>query len=227
MANHVIVGIYAILSAGMAYIFLNKERTDRVRLLRYNGEEIFESKVLNEKHIACICAMVFLFCGTASWRISQGVTDTVNLCRMHVALFGLTGVACVDYREHRIPDFISGMMALIGIALFGVGYVTGQEGIVAYITNAVVTAVAVIMLMLIASVLTGGGIGMGDIKLLASLALLGGTLLLIETVFFSAVYSALAAAGLLLSKQKTLKDAIPYGPFIWAGFLTTVIFFDY
>ena len=72
----------------------------------------------------------------------------------------------------------------------------------------------------------GKAMGLGDVKLAGAIGFLLGwpdvTLALVLAFFVGSIF----AIPLLLMKRKTLKDALPFGPFIVAG-VTLVFFFGY
>ena len=72
----------------------------------------------------------------------------------------------------------------------------------------------------------GKAMGLGDVKLAGAIGFLLGwpdvSLALVLAFFVGSIF----AIPLLLTKRKTLKDALPFGPFIVAG-VTLVFFFGY
>ena len=62
-----------------------------------------------------------------------------------------------------------------------------------------------------------GGIGMGDIKLFSVMALFLSIDGLIPAVIFSFIISFFVAIYSLISRKKTKKDAIPFGPSLLIG----------
>lgn len=69
-------------------------------------------------------------------------------------------------------------------------------------------------IMLIIAVASRGGMGGGDIKLIAAVGLWLGCKLTILTLFLAFVLGGIAGAVILLLKIKGRKDYIPFGPFI-------------
>ena len=63
------------------------------------------------------------------------------------------------------------------------------------------------------SILSGGGIGGGDIKLVAVLGLWLGTEKLLNVVLISCVIAGICAGILILTKKKSRKDFFAYGPY--------------
>lgn len=63
------------------------------------------------------------------------------------------------------------------------------------------------------AVLTRGGIGGGDVKLMAALGLWLGTGLLYQTGVWGIILGGIGALLLLVTKKRQRKDVFPYGPF--------------
>jgi len=78
-------------------------------------------------------------------------------------------------------------------------------------------------LFLLIAVVSNGGMGGGDIKLMAVLGLWFGWQHLLLLMMLSFVSGALISVALLAFKIKGRKEAIPFGPFIaLAAYLTSI-----
>lgn len=64
-----------------------------------------------------------------------------------------------------------------------------------------------------------GGMGGGDIKLMAALGFITGWPYVLVLFMLSFILGALAGGFLLIIKKKTLKDSLPFAPFLSIGFL--------
>ena len=64
---------------------------------------------------------------------------------------------------------------------------------------------------------------MGDAKLIGALGALCGGVCVMGTLFFGTLLAALCAVFLLLTKKATMKYTMPFGPFIFAGYLITIV----
>ena len=148
--------------------------------------------------------------------------DPLNLLKLSLALVILTGCACVDGVEHRIPNFLSGTLALSALALLAAGFLTGQTGAFGYLQSSLFAAAVTAACLVVGAVLSHQGIGAGDIKLLAALGLMGGVTIVGGTIFFAMLPCALVSAGLLITKKKTMREAIPFGPFLLIGYMLTI-----
>lgn len=77
---------------------------------------------------------------------------------------------------------------------------------------------------LLIALLSRGGMGGGDIKLLAALGFLAGWLDLLLIFFIAVLLGAIAGLAVMVIQKKSGKTAIPFGPFIAAAY-TLVLFF--
>jgi len=86
---------------------------------------------------------------------------------------------------------------------------------------------AFFLLIYIITSAAGGGksaVGMGDVKLLLPAGLALGLRLCAFAVFIAVILGGVTGAALILTKRKTKKDPIPFGPFLVFGVLAAVIF---
>jgi leader peptidase (prepilin peptidase)/N-methyltransferase len=75
---------------------------------------------------------------------------------------------------------------------------------------------AFILLLLIA-LISRGGMGLGDVKLAALIGFMTGFPLVIISIFVSIIAGGIVAVILLISRRKTRKDSVPFGPFLCLG----------
>lgn len=69
-----------------------------------------------------------------------------------------------------------------------------------------------------------GGIGGGDIKLMAAAGLLAGWKLILLSLFLGAIYASFLALFMVIFRKATFKTALPFGPFLAAGIVTAILF---
>lgn len=222
--NWIVALIAAGVSAAVAYATSDKKATDSMKFLRPASSTIeYDSRELSRRHRLVLTAVVFLLSGAAMLRVMERVSNPIGVCKMTVALLCMTGAAVVDYRERRIPNFFPGSMALVGIVLLMLGVLLGQQGAFLYITSGVVGCVASTLSLIAVSALTKQGIGAGDIKLIGALALIGGVNTVLGTIFFGLVSCSVAAVVLVARKKATWNASLPFGPFLFLGYIITLL----
>jgi leader peptidase (prepilin peptidase)/N-methyltransferase len=130
-------------------------------------------------------------------------------------LSALIVLTMIDLEHQIIPDRIT----LPGIAAGWLSsLLTGQVPILQALIGSLVGG-GIFYLVVI---LSGGGMGGGDVKLGAMLGAFLGWKLVLVSIFLSVFTGGLVAAGVLLSGRKGRKDPIPFGPFLALGAAVTL-----
>lgn len=151
-------------------------------------------------------------------------------------------ITIIDVRHFIIPDELNGMVGIAGIVLiflkiisagviipFHNSFLKNYEIIFSpfsavwanHILGAVVGGAFFALLFYAGK---GRAMGFGDVKLSFVLGLALGWPDIGLSVIFSFIFGGVWGAALLLKKKKTLKDRLPFGPFLAFGAATTVFF---
>lgn len=221
--NYVVSIFVAVACFALSNIALNKETIQKCQLLRtHNSEIIIEGKRFKPKQILILSILLMICAAITMWRLMIGTQNVINIIKLSIALLCLVGSGCVDFIEHRIPNLFPLVMAVGAILLLTLGCLTGQEGALAYIVSSVFSAAVSAACLTVASLLSRHGIGAGDIKLIAALALMGGVYVICGTLFFAMAVCAITSIILLATKKKTIKQSVPFGPFVLIGYMITI-----
>lgn len=141
-----------------------------------------------------------------SWQLAEACAF---ICVMIV-------IAFLDLDYMIIPNVIVLPAALAGLAA-SIALYPGRWWV--YVAAAVGSSLFLFLLALV----WPGGMGMGDVKL----ALLMGAVLgvLVVVAFFMAfLFGAIVGVALLLSRRKSRKDAIPFGPYLASGSVLALLY---
>ena len=131
-------------------------------------------------------------------------------------------LAWIDLRRGIIPDWLNLAIAVLGLARIGIL----EDGVLALSAAAegVLTGAIVWLLRwLYFRLRQRQGLGLGDVKLLAAAAIWVG-IAGIPMLLLVASLTALAAAAVLhlAGAKMTRQTALPFGPFLALGLLTTL-----
>lgn len=226
--NYLISTVVAILAAGLAYLSLDATIANRIKLFAVAlPEETYHTKTFSKRRRGVVSAVLAVIVFFAALRALGYVSHPIGRAKMLLALLCMVGAGCFDFREQRIPNIFPAVLALGAVILLGLGVLTGQNGAMSYVTTNVLAAVACAVVLLGASLLTKHGIGAGDIKLIAALALMTGVSALIGTLFYGVIACALFAAIALILKKKTKSSSVPFGPFLLLGYIIMLFTTNY
>ena len=125
-------------------------------------------------------------------------------------------VSFIDLAHKIIPDVITLPGILVGIlASLLVTPLTVASSVLGMFLGG--------GLFFLVAVLSRGGMGGGDIKLVAMIGAFLGWQAVFVTIFFGALSGAMVGIGLMLLKKKGRKDPIPFGPFLALGAFLAMI----
>ncbi|MFO8111824.1 MAG: prepilin peptidase [Desulfosalsimonadaceae bacterium] len=131
-------------------------------------------------------------------------------------------VTFIDIDHRIIPDVIT----LPGIPLFfGATFLLPDIGPVQSIAGILIGGGSLLLVAWTYYLLTGKeGMGGGDIKLLAMIGAVVGWQGVILTIFTASITGTIVGGALMLASGKNLKLAIPFGPFLAAGAVISVLY---
>lgn len=170
-----------------------------------------------------ICMVVVLASGIGLSAIfsvfSYNILKILRYLILYAALF-LT--AWIDQGSKRIPNkILKVLLGIRGILIILEWLVFPKLGL-AVLISALSGMLLGGGMFLLAHFLTKGGVGMGDVKLLAVIGAYMGSGSIMAAAFLSVAASAFYSIVMLLLKKIKLKEEIPFAPFIFIGTVLTM-----
>jgi leader peptidase (prepilin peptidase)/N-methyltransferase len=145
----------------------------------------------------------------------QGSLVYTLLCGLLVLV--LVPCTVVDLESRIIPNLITGPATVMAIALGTVLNPAGEPHRLAW-------GAGTAGFLLVTALISPGGMGMGDVKLVAVIGLCLGSLGAVA--LFAALIGQVAAAGLLAARhgiRAARKTTLPFGPYLAAGGLLMAV----
>ena len=125
-------------------------------------------------------------------------------------------ITFIDLSHQIVPDVITLPGMVIGIlvssTLLSIGLV-----------NSIIGLLLGGLLFYLAAVLSRGGMGGGDIKLIAMIGAFVGWKAVLLTIFVSAFAGSILGVGLMIFMGKTRKYPVPFGPFLALGAMVSIV----
>lgn len=126
-------------------------------------------------------------------------------------------ISAVDLKFQKIPNqFLLAGLVIRGIIL-GIFYLRDVKHAWNITKDSLLGALIIGLFFLFLLVAFKNSLGMGDVKLFALMGLYQGLWGTVNSVFFSLMVSFLVSITLLITKKKTRKDTISFGPSIYLG----------
>jgi leader peptidase (prepilin peptidase)/N-methyltransferase len=164
--------------------------------------------------------------------IAPGVFAGVSLVYLTFARFGageiatvwslaqllLVFIACFDLLTHRIPNRVT-VPAIAVVLVLRTVFATGT------LPQTLLAGAAGFAAFFFLVIVTRGGFGMGDVKLVGFLGLLLGKALL-PSLLFGVVFGGIASAVVALAVSGGRRKAIAYGPYLCLGAALGILAFS-
>ena len=143
--------------------------------------------------------------------------------RYFLLFWSLGGIAWTDYKNRRISNQVLLLLLAVRTVILLLECLTYPE----YWRTLVLSAAAGMILsggmFLICYVIARGGIGAGDVKLLAVLGYWMGGGAIFTVMFLTVLLAALGSGVGLLFRKVSLKQEMPFAPFVLAGTILTMM----
>lgn len=119
-------------------------------------------------------------------------------------------ISAIDWKYKIIPNRLITIIFIFGTAF---NIITGSITIKSMIIGFFIISAPLLVL----SIITKGSMGGGDIKLMAVAGAFLGAINIVKAFFIASIVSLITLAVLILLKKITVKDMVPYGPFLSIG----------
>ena len=131
-------------------------------------------------------------------------------------------VSITDIREYRIPNNILFIFGIIrsGIWLYEL---SKKVVVVDEIFRTSVAVLAILICGVLLKLISHGGIGMGDVKLLIYVTMYMGYHIGIDIIYISILIMGVIDAILIVLKVKSKKDVMPFAPAVLLGTLGRIM----
>lgn len=166
--------------------------------------------------LVLVCVATVLFC-----TIYKDNNIFISLKRLLI-LCVIWPIAFIDYKTYRIPNTFIVFGLICRGALLPFEMIFEWNHLWGQLASEVIAAVALLLAAFLCSLCIKNSIGFGDMKLFVVMGLLLGLEEIWSAVFLALILSFILSAYLLISKKKSRKDAIPFGPALVIGTFLSV-----
>lgn len=154
--------------------------------------------------IAVLLIGVISFCAdTFTWG-GEGL-DNIGLAKVIITSLLMLAAAIVDFYTKKIPNFISILFLICGIAMLVIEFVIMRDLFFLLLLGSLLGLVGGFLVLLVMSLITKGGIGMGDVKLISTMGFLSGIAALFYTFFTATILCLIVTLFLLIFKSRVVK----------------------
>lgn len=169
--------------------------------------------------LAIAVLAITIFLGLEFFAFEYGIWKII---RYYVILWTLVMIAWIDYKSRRIPNSLLLFLLLSRIVILGLECLLYHEHWLSIVMSAGMGFLVGGGLFLVFFLFSRGGIGAGDVKLFAVLGCYMGAAIF-TVIFLAVLLSACYSIVALLLKKVSIKQEIPFAPFVLGGTLIAMI----
>jgi leader peptidase (prepilin peptidase) / N-methyltransferase len=128
----------------------------------------------------------------------------------------LIALTATDLEQRRLPHLLLDPLIVVTVLFVPFNPTVGWQ-------DALVGGAVAVGFMGLLGLLVRGGVALGDLYLVGPIGLVLGWPAIFIAVFVAGLLSAAVSAVLLLTRRAGLKTYIPFGPFLVAGMIVTLL----
>ena len=215
---HVVLPVITALSCGVSFWLMLRDFDNQKEAAIQAGEENAGTAVFPKSAMvySAVCVLITVLISAFFTYMFPNNSPWVNVKRM-ILLSILWPIAYIDFKTLRIPNLfvVYGLICRAVILVFEVFLENTQ--VWGGLISEVIAAGALLLASILCALAVKNGIGFGDMKLFLVMGLMLGLEGIWGAIFLALIVSFFIAIYVLLTKKKTRKDAIPFGPALVIG----------
>lgn len=219
--------IFMIVSVGVVYI-MARETNILLQKQQNNENEINTEKAYKLTLTSGICvAFLAAISAWCAFSVSQyqGIA-WFSVIKLGLCYLALLSAAVIDLKTKTIPNIIPLLLTVSRVLIIILEFLLTNDAM-SYLTGSLIGGFVCFLILTIASKMSKGGIGGGDIKLLSAMGFMCGLQEVLYTMVLAMLLCIVVSAILMLMKKLTTKGFLPFGPFIYAGFVLMCLLLVY
>ena len=150
-----------------------------------------------------------------------GLSPALGIMAFYACLFIIISVIDLDHGLILNKVVYPGMVVALLLVLAPQPWLA--ERLVDRVANAALGGGIGFGIFLLIAVVSRGGMGWGDVKLVGLIGLATGFPLIFFPIILGAILGAIVAVALVVAKKRTFKETLPFGPFLALAAMTSLL----
>lgn len=185
----------------------------------------FKEILLNSKVFFAVSAICYIGVAVLGLIFRESKDLSVLSLAQYVLLWDLMFlVASVDFKIKKIPNLL--ILVMLAVRALGIiGEIICYPSFwLTFVLSSVVGMLVGGLFVLICYFISRGGIGVGDLKMFATIGFFFGLSGVMEIMMYSLFLACIVSIFLLISRKAKFKSSVPMAPFVFIGLSAYFIF---
>ena len=210
------VSIFTVLASG----YLQKDKILKTEEGRINISKIFPKDI---KYIAFL--VLAFIAGMTVFTVQYNYFGKyIKASKLTFLIMLLAPIAYIDFKSHIIPNILVLTGIFARIVFYIMEIIAFKQETLGIFKSDMKGLLLGCGIFLLGGLITKNGIGMGDVKMYAAIALFMGYFGTLFSLLVSLFICSIASIILLATGKKTRKDTVPLAPFVYIGTFITMFF---
>lgn len=180
-------------------------------------------KLCTKAHFYVVMGIIAVALFGSSFILTNNVSNIPNLVKLLLLMGVLAAAAVIDLKKTIIPNFLIVFGLIARVLIYVIELLFYNNIFVHQLISDVIGFVVGFGILFIVSVVSKGALGFGDVKLFGLIGLMSGAICTYSTLILCLISSTIVSIGLMIAKKRSRKDSIPFGPFIFVGYVIAII----
>lgn len=191
--------------------------------LSWQKYKLFCFQKIKEKRELLLLSGTFLIAGSMEVFLAYQRYQWITWLKISFLFLLLIICSYIDLKKRIIPNKVLITALPVKLIISLIEFFVLPETFLSMIILSLIGAVLGVGLLFIVSLIAKGGLGMGDVKLFGAIGLMIGFYGMYNTLFYAAVFITVFVIGGLILKKMNRKSHIPFGPFVFAGYIAVIL----
>ena len=179
-------------------------------------------KLTTKTYFYIVMGIISLALLGGSFLLVNNVSNIPNLVKLIFLMGILAAAAVIDLKKTIIPNLLIVIGLIARVVIYVIELLFYNNIFVSQLISDVIGFAIGFGILFIASVVSKGALGFGDVKLFGLIGLMSGAICTYSTLILCLLSSTIVSIGLMIAKKKNRKNSIPFGPFIFIGYIIAI-----
>ena len=213
----IILPIVTAVLCGIAFFLMLRDISEHKDLFLLQGDAKPERLLSKGATVYCSILIVITVAASVLFCTIYKENGILMSIKRLALLSLLWPIAYIDYKTYRIPNAFIVLGLGYRLIIFALELILSSQPIWPTVIGELIAAGALFLASVLCALLSKNSIGFGDMKLFVVMGLMLGMDGIWSAVFLTLIVSFFISAYVLITKKKTRKDTIPFGPAIVIG----------
>ncbi len=182
------------------------------------NHSLFEKPMYKYFLISALC----LVGAVSTYFVYSNSISFYAMAKLLITYIAVSIAAIYDFKLKKIPNMIPIGLFIVSIAILVIESIF-TDNATAFLISSFLGCLSSMLILYIAAKVSKGGVGFGDVKLFGAIGFCVGFYAVFTVMTLSILCCAIVGIPTTYLKKKTIRGDLPFAPFIYLGYVITML----